>query len=182
MKRIGVLLLVLVMALAVVAVAGCGSENKNKATAKEYMNTGDAFYTQGVTAYDEMSKQTPKLMTATGDQMTALIGSMTAQANAVEAAMASAKAEYDKILPLTGVEDYVTYANMQNDVIAMYDDLLAAMSTMVQKYMPEFLAGNVDITALLAGPEYQNIQQIGKDIETQDQKNQDFKSEKKLAQ
>ncbi len=94
----------------------------------------------------------PKLMTATGDEMTALIGSMTAAGQAVEAAMTSAKAEYDKILPLTGVEDYVTYANMQNDVIAMYNSLLEAGSAMIEKYLPEITAGTLDLTALLSGP------------------------------
>lgn len=181
MKRFGVLLLVMVMALAVVAsVAGCGS-NKNKETAREYMNAGDALYLDGVKAYDEMNKMMPKLMTAAGDELTALVGSMSAQGNAVQAAMAAARTEYEKILPLTGVEDYVTYANMQIDLTKMYDDLLQAGSAMIEKYLPQIQAGTLDITTLLSGPEYQRIQTIGKDIETQDQINKDFKSEKKLG-
>jgi hypothetical protein len=183
MKRFGVLMLVLVMALAVLAsVAGCGSENKNKTTAKGYMNTGDAFYTEGVKANEDMNKLTPKLMTVKGDEITALMAELTAAGGLVEAAMASAKAEYDKILPLTGVEDYVTYANLQNDIIAMYNDILAAGSTMIEKYLPDFMAGTLDAAALLGGPEYQNLTKIGKDIDKLDQEAQDFKSSKKLAQ
>jgi len=52
---------------------------------------------------------------------------------------------------------------------------------MLEKYLPEIQAGTVDLTALLAGPEYLNIQKIDKEIEAQDQENREFKSQKKLG-
>lgn len=187
MKKLGVVILILAMVLAMVAsFAGCGT-SKDKTSAKQYMTAGDAKYDEAVKAYEQMQ-------TAQADAVTKLMGGQTGDLDPVikqltdigdnmTAALTAAQVEYDKILGLTGVDDYVTYANMQIDVIKMYQDLLAAGSAFITKVVAMFSSGEtVDVMALMQSPDMQKLTQIGTDIQKQEKENENFKSEKKLAQ
>lgn len=184
MKKLGVVILILAMVLGVVAsLAGCGT-SKDKTNAKQYMADGDAEYEKLSKAYKDLQTEetdaVTKLMGGQTEGMDALVAQLTATGDAMRASAIAAKAQYDQILSLTGVDDYVTYANMQNDVIAMYLDLLDVGSAFMTSV---FSSGqSLDVTALLASPEMQNLTQIGNDIQKQDKENKNFKSEKKLAQ
>ncbi len=187
MKKFGVLLLVAAMAISVVAsMAGCGS-SQNKEDAKAYMLAGDAKYAEGVKAYEELqAAQTSAVTGAMGGDtsgMDAVIAQMTQIANTMKADMAAAKVEYEKILPLDGVEDYVTYANVQIDIIGMYNDLLDAAAKLLASIQTTIMSGGtLDVMALMQSPEMTNITAISDEIAKLEKENKNFKSEKKLAE
>lgn len=187
MKKFGVLLLVAALAITVVAsMAGCGS-NQNKEDAKSYMLAGDARYDAGVKAYEELQTAQTNAVTGVmgGDTsgMDAVLIQMNQIANTMKAEMAAAKLEYEKILPLEGVEDYVTYANVQIDIIAMYNDLLDAAAKLLGSIQTTIASGGtIDVMALMQSPEMQNITAISDEIAKLEKENKNFKSEKKLAE
>jgi hypothetical protein len=186
MKKLGVLMLVLAMVLVTVAsLAGCGG-NKNKDTAKQYMTAGDAEYDKGVKAYEQMqaaqADAVTKLMGGQTTDMDAMLQALKTAGDAMRTSFTAAKVEYQKILPLTGVDDYVTYANMQIEVIDLYIDLLDAGDTFLTQVLALFTSGQTpDVMSILQSPEMMNLQQIGTDIQKLEKEAKNFKSEKKLA-
>jgi hypothetical protein len=186
MKKYGVVLLVMAIALTLVAsVAGCGG-SKNKDLAKQYMTAGDAEYDLGVKAYEQMqtaqADAVTKLMGGQTSDMDAMLQTLKTAGDAMRTHFTAAKVEYEKILPLTGVDDYVTYANMQIDVIDLYIDLLNAGDTFLTQVMALFTSGQTpDVMSILQSPEMMNLQQIGTDIQKLEKEAKNFKSEKKLA-
>jgi hypothetical protein len=121
MRKATVVLVALALTAALFAVAGCGG---NEGAAKSYMNKGDALLKKVETQYTTISTKTTKLIgDYTGGKNTepagvkARITEITGLLDKAKAMGASARAQYGKILPLTGVPDYVAYAKLQIKVI-----------------------------------------------------------------
>ena len=187
MKKYGLLLLVAVLAITMVAsLAGCG-DNKAKEDAKGYMMAGDANFDAAVKIYEDMQAAQAEAVTALMGGATtggdAMIAEMTALADDMMVDLELAEAEYKNILALEGVEDYVTYANVQIDIIEMYRDLLKAASELLASIQATLAAGGtLDVMALMQSPEMQNITTISDEIDRLAKENKAFKSEKKLAE
>jgi hypothetical protein len=127
MRKASVALVVLAMIAALVVASGCGG---NEGAAKSYMNKGDALLKKVESQYTIISTKTTKLIgDYTGGKNTeptgvkTQISQITALLDKAKAGGAAARAQYSKILPLTGVPDYVAYAKLQIKVV---DDLAKA--------------------------------------------------------
>lgn len=136
MKRfITLLVAILLIAGSLAFLPGCGGDT---AKAQEYMKAGDDILSEVQTESESLGEQ----ITDIGNDLSS--GAITTTAELEERAeeyendtdailekAEEAKAEYEKILSLNGVEDYVEYAGLTIDLIDTAIELLEGMNSML---------------------------------------------------
>lgn len=130
MKKCTCILVSLILVLTAFCVTGCGS---NEAKAKEYMKKGDDLSTSLEALTKNAKDDATGMVTALGlDLMAASAGEWESSAGEVEAKVdqwvkdaKAAKAEYEKILALSGVEEYKKYAELR---IKALDNLILVLN------------------------------------------------------
>lgn len=135
MKKALVLALVAILAVSVLAVAGCGEVDK----AKEYMKEGDDLsikledYTKQATeSVTDLLIDLGVDLTVTGDvDFDRVVEEADKQIGELVSSGEKAKAEYQKILDLDGVEDYKEYANYRIKAIDNTTSLLEKMKSLI---------------------------------------------------
>jgi len=145
MKKLTVMTLALALVVVLVAAVGCSSGNTT--TAKNDMKTADA-------AYAAVNKQltslqnllTPILVGALSGNFAALtpaaLSNATAEITKIMAELQKVKADYEKITTLTGVPDYVTYANAMVKVVGLQEAALTGAQKVLSDLTPLVQAGN----------------------------------------
>ena len=175
MKKVLVIALAAALALSMMAVlAGCGGD-ANKDEAKALMQAGDNYMSEVDMALTELTEmQTELATTAMGGDMSAMTGeagaAMTEQVMGILDTIAenleAAKAEYEKILALDGVQDYKDYANLMIDAVDTYLEQLDYTSQLVVTLIDalEAMAQGQDIdilTMMMDSEELTMIEQLG---------------------
>jgi len=184
MKRALVIVLAAALALSMLAVlAGCGGD-ANKDEAKGLMQAGDNYMSEVDIALTELTEmQTELATTAMGGDMSAVTGeagaAMTEEVMGILDTIAEnlelAKAEYEKILALDGVQDYKDYANLMIDAVDIYLEQLDYTSELVVTLIDalEAMAQGQDIDILsmmMDSEELTMIEELGEqgdDIRTE---------------
>jgi CHASE1-domain containing sensor protein len=153
MKKMFLLAMVLLLGLSLVALAGCGGNTKQ---AQDLTKTADDAYAKIKTQLDSLQSQlTPVLGGAitgnvSGVTPTVLAGATTAM-DAVLAQMPAVKADYQKVTALSGVPDYVSYADAMIKAIDASDAALTESKNFITSLIPLVQSGNTaGITQLLA--------------------------------
>ena len=176
MKKAIVVLLVASLSLAMLAfLGGCGGD-ANKDEAKDLMTAGDIFmdsYTLQKTELNDL--QTDLATTAMGGDISALGGDAGAAMqeqvqgliDGMESDLESARAEYEAILALDGVQDYKDYASKMLEAIDAYAEELGYINTLVGKLTQALAAmaqgQDIDIiTMMMESEELQKIDELGK--------------------
>lgn len=118
-KRYFVLGIALALAVAMVtALTGCGGDTGK---AKEYMKKGDKYLAEVSKNSEDLEKKLTETFTEsdflTSEAFKSASGDIEADIDDIVEGADKAKAEYEKILVLKGVPDYVTYAGIQIEVI-----------------------------------------------------------------
>ncbi|MBM3957596.1 MAG: hypothetical protein FJ313_06040 [Gemmatimonadetes bacterium] len=147
MRRAQVLLLVLVLAAGAVAAGGCGDTSR----AKEYMEKGDELslklsgYTDdaGFDALAFLSKLGVEFADTGGISSDTVIDEARSQIESLNAEGDKAIAEYEKILGLSGVDDYKQYAEYRIAAVEAEMEVLAAVDDLLDR-----LAGAPEGTSL----------------------------------
>ena len=175
MKKVLVIALAAALALSMMAVlAGCGGD-ANKDEAKALMQAGDNYMSEVDIALTELTEmQTELATTAMGGDMSAVTGeagaAMTEEVMGILDTIAEnlelAKAEYEKILALDGVQDYKDYANLMIDAVDTYLEQLDYTSQLVVTLIDalEAMAQGQDIdilTMMMDSEELTMIEQLG---------------------
>lgn len=177
MRKAVVVLIITALSLSMLAfVAGCGGD-ANKDEAKSLMISGDTYMDAVKLKTEELQDMQAELgSTAIGGDASALTGeagkAMQAEVEAIlediDSNLAAAKAEYEKILALDGVQDYKDYAAKMIEAIDAYKEQLGYTRTLVGMLIEGLTemaaAGNVDLTALMAimdSEEYKKIEELG---------------------
>lgn len=175
MKRVLVIALAAALALSMLAVlAGCGGD-ANKDDAKALMQAGDNYMSEVDIALTELTEmQTELATTAMGGDMSAVTGeagaAMTEQVMGILDTIAEnlelAKAEYEKILALDGVQDYKDYANLMIEAIDIYLEQLDYTSQLVVTLIDalEAMAQGQDVdilTMMMDSEELAMIEELG---------------------
>ena len=184
MKKVLVIALAAALALSMLAVlAGCGGD-ANKDEAKALMQAGDNYMSEVDIALTELTEmQTELATTAMGGDMSAVTGeagaAMTEEVMGILDTIAEnlelAKAEYEKILALDGVQDYKDYANLMIDAVDIYLEQLDYTSELVVTLIDalEAMAQGQDIDILsmmMDSEELTMIEELGEqgdDIRTE---------------
>jgi len=175
MRKAVVIALAAALALSMLAVlAGCGGD-ANKDDAKALMQAGDNYMSEVDIALTELTEmQTELATTAMGGDMSAVTGeagaAMTEQVMGILDTIAEnlelAKAEYEKILALDGVQDYKDYANLMIEAIDIYLEQLDYTSQLVVTLIDalEAMAQGQDVdilTMMMDSEELAMIEELG---------------------
>ncbi|MFH1149974.1 MAG: hypothetical protein V1748_05845 [Actinomycetota bacterium] len=114
MRRLLVLTTIVLLGMTGIAVGGCGGQTRE---ARQYMTTADDMYEAVDQKLIEISKQSDQLISAILTGNTSVLTQDPAELTRINDTLETAipelddaKAEYQKILPLKGVDDYVEYA------------------------------------------------------------------------
>jgi hypothetical protein len=177
MRKFVVVLLVAALSLTMLSLlGGCGGE-ANKDEAQSLMNSGDNYMS-------EVQLSTEELQTMQGDLTAAAMGgdpsALTGEAgaamqkqvedilNSMQTNLEAAKAEYEKILALDGVQDYKDYANKMLEAVDVYLEQLGYTRTLIGNLVDTLASmaasGNFDLNALMAlmeSEEYTKIEELG---------------------
>jgi outer membrane lipopolysaccharide assembly protein LptE/RlpB len=194
MKKAVVVLLVTAFALSMLAfLAGCGGD-ASKDEAKNLMSSGDNYMSTVKLKTEELEAlQTDLAATAMGGDMSVLSGEagevMQEQVaeilGAIETNLTAAKAEYEQILDLDGVQDYKDYASLMIEAVDAYMEQLGYTTTLVEKFTEALLAmaqgQDIDIiTLMMESEELQKIEDLGKQGDDLVDEADQLKLEKKL--
>ncbi|MFH1150930.1 MAG: hypothetical protein V1748_10705 [Actinomycetota bacterium] len=186
MKRFMVLGLVCVLAVAALGLAGCG----NTGAAKEQMETADAAYTAVQKDLETLNATLTTVLggAATGDfsKLTPeVIAGAQATIKKAQEALPKVAEEYKAISDMSGVADYVTYADK---MVGTIDEDLGALlqgKSIVEALAPLATAGD---TAGIAAWFQQNTalltdaQEAGSNATKSYEEAQAYKTEKGLAE
>ena len=175
MKKAVVFVFITALALSMLAVlAGCGGD-ANKDEAKQLMISGDKYMdsVEQKTA-DLQSLQTDLAATAlegdtsaiTGDAGTALGEQVGQILEDIGADLEAAKAEYEQILALDGVQDYKDYASKMIEAVDVYLEQLDYTGILVTKLGEALTAmaqgQDIDIiTLMMNSEELQKVDELG---------------------
>jgi len=137
MKKILVVAVALALCVGVLAAAGCGSTDK----AKTYMEQGDALSKQMRSLTNDVTFDATALLADLGVQLSdtgninpqTITNAANKKIDSVIANGKKAKAEYDKILALNGVEDYKAYAEQRIKAIDSTVAVLDAVKGLLDK-------------------------------------------------
>ena len=137
MKRILVLMMAVAVCMAAVAAAGCGATDK----AKAYMEEGDALSKQMRSFTGDAVFDVAALLAELGVQVNetgdvdpqTITDAANKQIDSIIANGEKAKAEYEKILALDGVEDYKAYAEQRIKAIDSTIVVLEAVKGLLEK-------------------------------------------------
>ena len=145
MKKLATITLAFVLVVLLVAAAGCSSGDTT--TAKTDMKTADAAYAavnKELTALGNML--TPILAGAVSGNFAALtpatLSAATAQITRIMAELPKVKADYVKITTLSGVPDYVSYANAMIKVVGLQETALTGAQKVINDLTPLVQTGN----------------------------------------
>lgn len=149
MKRLLVMALVAALTLTMLAfLAGCGGGDENKEDAKNYMNAGDNYMDEVQTTWtllDELQTEMGMMVmegtALTPEDLAAMEADYEEQFTGLANALDSAKAEYEKINALEGVEDYKLYASKMIEAIDVYGKALEAAIAVAEAAGAQLAAG-----------------------------------------
>jgi hypothetical protein len=153
MKKTFVLTLVLLLGVSLAALAGCGGNTKQ---AQDLTKVADDAYAKVNTQLTTLqNKLTPVLGGAITGNVSGLTQEVLAGAttafNAVLKEMPAVKADYEKVTALTGVPDYVAYADAMIKAIDASDAAINESLNFINSIIPLVQAGNTaGLTQLLA--------------------------------
>lgn len=180
MKKWISLVAVSLLILAVAAVlSGCGGDTKQ---AQEYMNKGD-----------ELVQKLQTDATAWQSGVSASMGSITDPAKfqtEVEKAKSAAadlgdtaeeaKQEYEKIMDLSGVDDYKKYAEIQIEALDAFQEIVEKTGAFFDEVMS--LVASNDLTAITSATTAysEEVQELSNKISELDEEAQKLKADKNL--
>ena len=144
MKRVMVAALALALCLAAVAAVGCGG---NTSQAKTDMQTADKAYATVKTQMDALGNSLTTVLggavSGNFSQLTPqVLQSANAQISKILGELPAVKSDYQKIVALTGVPDYVSYANAMIKTLGLDESSLAAGQKLITDITPLVQAGN----------------------------------------
>ncbi len=194
MRKAVVIALAAALALSMLAVlAGCGGD-ANKDEAKELMQAGDNYMSEVDMLLQDLSdKQTELATAALGGDMSAITGEAGAAMeeevmgilDSIAENLEAAKAEYEKILALDGVQDYKDYASKMIEAVDTYIEQLDYTTRLVLSLTGalEAMAQGQDIdiiTLMMESEELAVVEELGEQGDTLRAEAEQLKLDKNL--
>lgn len=185
MKRHVLVVTVLILAAAIAPVlVGCGGSDTSKA--HEYMKKGDELLTGMNTEGTKLEEEVTKLITTYSAGMNTEPAGVKAAVKEIEDLMAGletkekeAKADYEKILGLKGVPDYVEYANLRIEGIDKSSSINALINQMLDVIMKSVETGEAPDADKLV-KDGQQLQVLTRQVVDLAEDADNLKEEKKL--
>lgn len=178
MRKSLVLILAALLALtAAVTILGCGGE-KDLEKAKSLMKEGDLSYDKvetSASALEEKQSEIAKNLLSGGatgitpEQIEQTKEEISKTVSEMQGDLQAAKASYEQILQLEGVEKYKDYAGKMLEVVEKNQELLVQVEALVAKFMQMLSTmqpGTVpDLAVLLESDEMKKINELSEAID-----------------
>jgi hypothetical protein len=178
-KSISLVLVVVLSLLVVALLPGCGGDTKQ---AQEYMQNGDKLVERLQTEANTWQADVSASMTNVADPAAfqSAIEKAKASANDLSKTAGEAKAEFEKILELEGVEDYAKYAELQIEALDKFQELITKTNSFFDQMAAMVSSG--DVSGLTAAQEQYTteVTTLGEEINKLDDEAQQLKSDKDL--
>ncbi len=190
MKKLVAVALAVVLALTMVVVIGCGADTSE---AKEIMAKADGYYKDAQEVGDVLEALQASVLGAilqgqTPDVTPEEVETVPTLISEVLSNVAAAEAEYQSMSTLSGVDDYVEYAEQMILACNIYTELMEAAGGLTEKLAPlltQMFAGEeVDLQSLLSqeATTLETITGLQTKLETAEKNAAKIKQEKKLAE
>lgn len=178
-KSISLVLVIMLALIAVSLLPGCGGDTKQ---AKKYMENGDKLVQQLQKEASTWQTDVSASMGNVNDPVAfqSAIEKAKASANELSKTAGEAKAEFEKINTLEGVDDYAEYADLQIQALDKFQELITKTNSFFDQIAAMVNSG--DVTGLTAAQEqYTNeVNAIGEEINKLDEEAQKLKADKDL--
>jgi expansin (peptidoglycan-binding protein) len=181
MRRSIVLVMGCLLAVAViVALPGCGGGDTRQA--KQYMQSGDDAVNKLNAQSSQWQSQATTALSSAGDPAAnvASLEQVKASMTGISTAVAAAKAEYQKIKGLKGVDDYVRYAAMRVEALDLVQQLLDKANELFDKRIAMESSGDRSGADAAQQSFSEDVQSITARITKLDEEAQKLQSEKNL--
>jgi uncharacterized membrane protein YdfJ with MMPL/SSD domain len=180
MKKWISLVTVSLLILVVAAVlSGCGGDTDQ---AKEYMQKGDELLQKLQTDANAWQSELSSSMANITEQSKFQAEAEKAKSGASELGDTAekAKAEYEKILSLEGVDDYKEYAKIEIEALDAFQELVEKTNAFLDEMVSLSASGDVTAITSITTEYSKEAQELGNKISELDEEAQKLKSEKNL--
>lgn len=181
MKNTLVLVMACLIAVSMALVLpGCGRSDTKQA--RKYMQAGDDAVSKLNTQFSQWQSQATTALSSTGDPAAkvASIEQTKASLGTLSSAVTGAKAEYQKILGLKGVADYVKYAGIRIEALDLVQQLLDKTNELFDKLIAMESSGDMSGAEAAQQSASNDVQSITAKISKLDEEAQKLQSEKNL--
>lgn len=170
-KRVTLTLAIMLVAIVAVLLPGCGSDTKQ---AKKYMQQGDELvkqYEGEHTAWE----QSVNSATSIAD-----LDKIKDSANDMSKTAGEARAAYEKILSLKGVEDYALYADIKMEILDKQQEFISLTNVYLDQLAPMISSGDVTNLSSIGDKYGSDVKKLTDDIYKLIEEAQKLKTDKKL--
>ena len=178
-KCVTLALVIMLVAIVALLLPGCGGDTKQ---AKQYMQQGDKLVQQLQEELNTWLGAVTSSMSNVSDQAAfdAALNKLKASAASLSKTAGEAKAEFEKIKGLKGVDDYVKYADLQIAALETVQEFVTKTNSFLDQVAAIVKSG--DITALTsAGKTYEDeMNKLGEEISKRSAEAQKLKADKNL--
>lgn len=178
-KCVTLALVIMLVATVAVLLPGCGGDTKQ---AKQYMQNGIKLVKQLQEEQSTWQTAVSSSMTNISDQVAyqAAIDKAKASATSLSKTAGEAKAEFEKIKGLNGVDDYVKYANFQIAALDKFQEFITKTNSFFDQVIAMVKSG--DITGLTSAEEAYTKEgsKLGEEMNKLDEEAQKLKADKNL--
>lgn len=180
MKRTMTIALVLALAVVLaIVVAGCGGDTKQ---AKQYMQAGDKLVQKLQTDAQTWQTEVSSSMSNITDPaaFSAAMQKAKTSANELSKTAGEAKAEYEKIKGLNGVDNYAKYADLETQAMDQFQKLITETNKFFDQIVSMATSGDVTGITNAQKTYTDTANNIGGQITKLDEEAQKLKTDKKL--
>lgn len=173
MRRLFTLaLLMMLVAVVAVPLSGCGGDTEQ---ARQYMQQGDELAGQ---FRDEANTWVQNIKS--GYESPAGQEKFRASAEDLSKTAGEAKAAFEKILTLEGVDDYARYAELQIQRMDIFQEFITLTSTYFDRVVAMMDSGDVSNLQGLTDAYLEDADKLGEEIDGLDEEAQKLKADKNL--
>lgn len=173
MKKLFTLaLLMMLVAIVALPLSGCGGDTEQ---ARQYMQQGDELAGQ---FRDEANTWVQNIKS--GYESQAGQEKFRASAKDLSETAGEAKATFEKILSLEGVEGYAKYADLQIQRMEIFQEFITRTSTYFDEVVAMMDSGDVSNLQSLTDEYLEDADKLGEEIDGLDEEAQKLKADKNL--
>lgn len=178
-KCVTLTLVIMLVAIVAVLLPGCGGDTKQ---AKQYMQQGDKLVQklqeEANTWQDAVSSSMSNVSDPTAFQ--AAIDKAKDSATSLSKTAGEAKAEFEKIKGLNGVDDYVKYADLQIEALDKFQELITKTNSFFDQIAAMVKSGDVTAITSAQTTYTEEVNKLGEEINKLDEEAQKLKADKNL--
>lgn len=178
-KCVTLTLVIMLVTIVAVLLPGCGGDTKQ---AKQYMQQGDKLVQKLQEEASTWAGDVSSSMSNLSDQAAyqAAIDKVKASATNLSKTAGEAKAEFEKIKGLTGVDDYVKYADLQIEALDKFQTIITKTNSFFGQVAAMVKSNDITGITSVEKTSSDELEKLNEDINKLDGEAQKLKTDKNL--